>query len=337
MAVYLFTGPELGEKQDAIDAIKSTLKKKFNDTEEYLFYATETPVSEYLSLLEGGSFFASATCVLVKAAEVIKNKNEIALIANFSKVKSDTNILILVSDEIKIDTTLDKSITASNKKVFWEMFESKKAPYVTGLFTKNGYKITSDAVNQILDMIENNTLMLRNECAKFFVLFDKSHEITADDVSNVIANTKEETAFSMFAVLTCGDSPSQKLEKVLLILQKLRLSKDNSSFLIIAALTSCFRKVALWLSLKSQNKLDDLSLKVNGFSSKKQKDQYTAAAAIWNKSQVDSILALLSNTDMDIRKNGVATEDTLLIMMIYQIVMKGGKPMQKYELDEPIY
>lgn len=330
--VYLYTGPELGERNDAVLAIKASLKKKYSALEEYLFYASETPCTEYLAILQNECLFADAVCVVVKNADVIKKKDEIEMITNWiASAKSDTAVLILVSDEIAIDAKIDKAIPQANKKVFWEMFENRKIPWIQNFISKNGYKISPDAATLILDMVENNTEALKNECSKFFVCFSSGHEITTDDVEAVLANTREENAFSLFEQMTDETlEKSERLEKSLEILQKIRLSKENSSVMIIAALASCFRKVLLWQRLSSQGKTDDFNLKINGFSSKKMKTQYAASAKIWNARESFAILSLLSETDMEIRSTGTGTENVLLQKMIYEIVMKKGRACEKY-------
>ena len=71
-SVYLYTGPEIGEQNDAVQKIKASLKKKFGEIEDYSFYANETPAAEFMTVLQNESLFASATCVVVKNADVIK-------------------------------------------------------------------------------------------------------------------------------------------------------------------------------------------------------------------------------------------------------------------------
>ena len=39
--VYLYTGPEFGQKNDAIDAVKKSLEQKFGDIDNHLFYLIE--------------------------------------------------------------------------------------------------------------------------------------------------------------------------------------------------------------------------------------------------------------------------------------------------------
>lgn len=333
--VFLFTGPEAGERNETLKTTINSLKKKFGDTEEYHFYASETPVQEFMTVLQNESLFAGSTCVVVKNAEVIKKKEDIEMISSWiSSCTCETSVLILTSDSISVDTKLEKLIPPSNKKVFWEMFEDRKVPWIVSFFRKNGYNITDDAAELILEMIENNTETLKNECSRFFILFPKEHAIVPEDVESVLTHTREENAFSLFDTMSASPSPANiRFEKSLEILQKIRLSKDNSSVLILAGLTSCFRKVVLWHKLKNEGKNDDFNLKINGFSGKTIKAQYERASKIWTSGQSTAILADLASTDMQIRSGGTLMEDVLLQKLLYEIIIKKGATCASYEVS----
>lgn len=326
MSVYLYTGPEAGMRTDAVLAIKESMKKKFGQVEEYLFYAYETSPSEYIAILESESLFSSSTCVVVKGAEAIKKKDEVdSLLKWISLSASDAAVLILVSDEISVDSKIEKAIPQGNKKIFWEMSEDKTISWLNNYFSKNGYKITEEAASLIFDMLENNTETLKNECSRFFICFPKGHTIDSDDVDAILTHNREENAFSLFNTMSEeGEDPSRCLEKSLEILQKICLSKDSSSVLIIAGLASCFRKLIIWQKLAASGKTDDFNLKINGFSSKKMKAQYGRAARIWSQGQSLAILALLSSTDIDLRSGGALLEDVILQKMLYEIILKKG-------------
>lgn len=326
MSVYLYIGPEAGMRNDAVLAIKESMKKKFGQVEEYLFYVYETPPSEYIAILESESLFSSSTCVVVKGAEAIKKKDEVdSLLKWISLSASDAAVLILISDEISVDSKIEKAIPQGNKKIFWEMSEDRTISWLNNYFSKNGYKITEEAASLIFDMLENNTETLKNECSRFFICFPKDHIIDSDDVDAILTHNREENAFSLFNTMSEeGEDPSRCLEKSLEILQKIRLSKDSSSVLIIAGLASCFRKLIIWQKLAASGKADDFNLKINGFSSKKMKSQYGRAARIWSKGQSLAILALLSSTDIDLRSGGALLEDVILQKMLYEIIFKKG-------------
>lgn len=324
--VYLFTGPEFGERNDAIENLKNSVSKKFGSVDNYLFYASETPVNEFMSVLQNESLFSEATFITVKNAETIKKKDEIEIILNWIKnVKSENAVLVLVSDEISVDSKIEKAVPSSNQKKFWEMYEDKKLPWLQNYFSKNGYTLTEDAGNLILSLIENNTQSLKAECSKFFICFPKGTKITEETVDKILTHTREENAFSLFDAMSNSQKTSQeRFQNSLEILQKIRLSKENSSVMIIAGLSSCFRKLSLWHRLRLEGKNDDFNLKINGFSSAKIKKQYLSAAKNWTSGETSAILSILAETDMNIRSGGTLLENTLLEKALYEIIIKKG-------------
>jgi len=335
--VYLYNGPEFGLRGEAIEKVKASLKKKYGDVDEHLYYLVETPLAEVINILSSGTLFCSATCVVCKNAELIKKKDDIKLISDWiSDDDSDSSILILVSDETSIDSKLDKLIPSSNKKTFWEMDEKNKLPWVQSFFQKNGFSIDVDATQLILEMVENNTEALKNECSRFFVLFTKDHVITSDDVDSVLINNREETAFTLFnRISNAADPVEKRFEGALTILQKISLSKDKNSVSLIAGLAYCFRKLALWHSICPNGYTPDYdTLKRNGFSASTLQKQYRNAAKIWTTGQVTAILAILASADMEIRADGAAVENLLLQKMLYEIVVKKGATSQVLNYSE---
>lgn len=334
--LYLYTGPEFGERNDAVAAIKTAMKKKFGEIDEFLYYASETDFSEVVTTLQSESLFVTAKCVVLRGAELLKNKIDVNRLASWaSSAGSDTTVLILVSDDISVDAKVEKLVPKSNRRIFWEMFENQKPEWLKKFFKNAGYSLQNEAADAILDLIENNTEALRTECSRFFLCFPAGHEITADDVENILSHNREESAFTLFdAMSDTAKSPSERLENSLAVLQKIRLSKNSSSVMIIAGLVSCFRRLSLWQSLHAGNAvLDDFALKTKGFSSKKARTQYANASRIWSAGQTAAIIALLAATDMAVRSGGTQLEETQLQMMLYAIIIKGGAFCAVYETE----
>lgn len=338
--VYLYTGPEFGERNDAVNSIKLSLKKKFGDFDDYLYYASETSVSTVVSMLQSESLFMPATCIVYKTAELIKKKEDIELLASWIKSitpssskpnPKDSAILILVSDETSVDSKLTKLIPKENQKIFWVMFENRRVPWLKDLFRKNGYSLEDEAAELILELVENNTESLKTESSRFFMCFPQGTNITAEDVDKVLANTKGETAFTLFASMTdVNQSQSKRLETALSILQKIRLSKESSSVMIIAGLTFCFRKLYTYHQLAKGGIPDEFLLKRVGISTSSMKTQYSNASRIWTSGQTIAILSLLSSADMNIRSGGTALEEFYLHTLLYSIVIKKGSSLQNY-------
>lgn len=331
MSLYLYSGPEFGGRDDAVLALKNSLRKKFSSCEFYSYYSVETPIADAMQKLYGASLFSDATCVVFHGAEQIKKKEDVQKIADWAKSASDSSVLILVSDEISCDAKLEKIVPKECRRQFWEMYEKDKIPWLKNYFSKNGYSIENDACEEILELVENNTQALRNECSRFFVCFPQGAKITVENVDSLIEHGREESAFTLFDAMSDGArKPSERLESALGILQKIRLSKDSSSVMIISGLSYCFRRLSAWHALKAAGKTDEPSLNANGFASKKSRRQCAAAERVWNQGQSAAICALLSETDMQIRSGGAGLEDTLLQMLLYEIITKRGARIAAY-------
>lgn len=340
--IYLYTGPEFGERNDQVDTIKKELKKKFGETDDYLLYASDSGIEEIITKLQTESLFVPATIVVLREAELIKKKEEIELLSRWlesaKKNNRESASLILVSDEISVDSKLDKLVPKENKKIFWEMFENKKPEWVQNFFRKNGFSIMPDAVESILDMIENNTEALRTECSRFFYCFQKDHVITAQDVEQILSHNREESVFTLFDAMSDSSVPRQKrFEISLSILQKILMAKNNVAIMFIAGLASCFRRLELWHTINpSGSAADEATLRSNGFVGKTIRKQYEKAARTWTFGQTAAIVAEIASVDMELRSCGTAMQESYLFMLIYEIVMKNGAKASKYEIDSDL-
>lgn len=331
--IYLYSGPEIGSRNEQVESIKNSLIKKFGDVDNYLLYASDSKIEDIIAKLQTESLFVPATCVVLREAELVKKKEEIELLSSWLKGAKDSAVLILVTDEISVDSKLDKLVPKENKQIFWAMDESRLASWLQGYFRKNGYAIESDAVDSILELTENNTEALRGECNRFFLCFPKDHTITESDVEQILAHNREESAFTLFdAMANPNESPSSRLEESLSILQKILLTKNNSPVMILAGLASCFRRLELWHSIHAGGAyLDEFTLKTKGFSSKTARNQYSRAARVWSFGQCAAVLASISGTDSEIRSSGQSLQETQLSMLLYEIIMKNGGRCAKYE------
>lgn len=332
--LYLYSGPEFGERNDAVDSVKKALKKKYSEIDEYLYYASETDFSEVMTTLQSESLFVPASCVVLRGAELIKNKGDVELLEKWVSSSPDgSNVLILVSDEIKIDSKVEKLVPKENRKIFWEMFENQKSEWLKKYFKKSGYVLAQDAAEAILELVENNTESLKTECSGFFLYFPEGSEITCADVEKILSHNREESAFTLFDAMSDFTKPAEeRLQNSLEILQKIRLSKNYQSVMIIGGLSSCFRKLNIWHKIHSGGSyVDDFALKQNGFSSKKSQEQYRSAAKVWSTGQVTACLALLASTDAAIRSLGTQMEETQLQMMLFSIIMKNGAFCSEYQ------
>lgn len=321
--LWLFTGPEIGERNDAVEAIRS-LAEQQGALDSHSLYASDVTIGSLVSLLQNGSLFADARFVVLKNAEEIKKKEDIELLTQWAQGASHNKdaYLILVSDEISIDKKVEALVPKQHKKIFWELFENKKEQWIYSFFKREGFSIESEAVSALLDLVENNTDALRTVCSQIILFYPKGTVLSEDDIDSVLSHTKEESPFSLFDTLIKNDFTT-----ALEIYRKMAMSKDSSPVQVIAGLSYCFRRLVDWHELQEAGTSDDFSLKRKGFTSKKAIDQYRMASRRWNHAITRRILALLAHTDYEIRSTGTTMHDSLMELCLYSINKKQGQSL----------
>ena len=316
---YIFLGPEIGKKQDAVDEIRKKAAAA-GTLEETVFYAGETPVIQIANAILNRSLFSDCHLFIVKNSEQIKkeNKGDIALLVScindLNSAPDSGAVLILLSDEFKLAAGLDNSVPGKNRVIFYEMFENEKDQWVKSFFRREGRDIDEDGIDTILEMVENNTDALRRECSRLLLFLPADRPAGAQDVEKWISHTREESAFTLFSRIAEGD-----LSKAVETLHTLLSAKETASG-ILAVLAWCFRKLRSYLALAQSGKAaDNFELKKIGLSSPKARNDCSAAARRYNASAVAACLALTAEYDILTRASGTVFEQILMDVYIIKI------------------
>ncbi|MDR1949784.1 MAG: DNA polymerase III subunit delta [Spirochaetaceae bacterium] len=310
---YLFLGPEIGEKQDAIKVFRQKLTAEGGVPEESSFYAGETPLPELMAVLRNGSLFSDTRLFLIKNAEVFKKKEELDILVPYLESPQDNTTLILLSDAIGIDKRLENAVDKANKRIFWELFENRKTEWVDTFFRREGYTIGEDGIETILELVENNTEALKRECSRLMPFLGKGKTITGEEVEKWLSHTREESTFTLFSRIAAGD-----LSKSLETLHTLLGARETPPG-IFAGLAWCFKKLRDYLNLvNSGSFIDDFEFKKIGLASTKNRRDYTMAARRYPSA--DPCLALLAEFDILLRSGGSALEAILMDLFLYRLI-----------------
>ncbi|GHV92943.1 DNA polymerase III subunit delta [Spirochaetia bacterium] len=311
---FLFLGPELGEKSDAVEGIRQSLKQQGAAPEETSFYATETGVSDMAAALRNGSLFADTRLFFIKNAEVIKKKDEVELLASYMKAPQPGTVLILISEETRLAKGLEDPVPAGNKRIFWELFEDRKTEWIRAFFRREGCQIDEDGVGAILELVENNTEALRRECGRLVLFLGKDRVIGAADVDEWLSHTREESAFTLFSRIASGDI-SRSIESLHTL-----LGAKEAPPAILAGLAWCFRKLRDYQALIASGAPGDFEFKKIGLGSPKARRDYTEASRRYGHGAGDRLLALTAEYDIRLRSGGTALEEILMEMFLYKAV-----------------
>ena len=317
---YIFLGPELGKKQEAVNSVKD----KYKNAEVSAFYSGETPISDITDTLLNSSLFAEARIIILKNAELIKKKDEIELLASCIKEMDNNTVLILLSDENRLaagfeDTFQQAGVPKKNCQVFYEMFEREKNEWLKQYFKNEGYDIDKDSIATILEMVENNTEALKRECSRLIHFLSNDSKGKTDNMSLCVeewlSHNREESAFTLFTRIANGD-----LSKALESMAIMSAAKQSVPG-ILAGLTWCYRKLHDYLTLmESGNANNSFELKKIGLSSSRTKDDYAAAASRYNFEAVEACLALTAEYDALLRSPVAALESVLMDRYILSVI-----------------
>jgi DNA polymerase-3 subunit delta len=313
---FLFLGPERGEKEDAIAAIRRDLAAGGVPAEETVFYAGETPAAAIADILLNASLFADTRLFIIKNAESIreKEKGDIkAFVSCLSPPPPRTGV-ILVSEETRAAKSLEDAIPPRRRRVFWELFENQKTEWVRDFFRREGCRIDGEGIAAILEMVENNTEALRRECSRLILFLGKNRAISAADVEEWLSHSREESAFTLFSRIAWGD-----LSKSLESLHSLLGAKEEP-VRILAGLVSSFRRLRDYESLMESGNANDGALRQAGFSHPKARADFAEACRRYGPGGADRLLALSAEYDIRIRSGGGPLESLLMEMFLYRIV-----------------
>jgi DNA polymerase-3 subunit delta len=317
-ACYLFLGPELGEKKDAIDALRAKMTGRDGaKPEETSFYAGETAVPEMVSIALTGSLFASSRIFFIKNADFIKKKEDVSAVCSYIAAPADDTALILISEATKIDGAIERAIESagkSYKKIFWELFEEKKAQYVARAFRDAGFTVDDDAIAAVLELVENNTDALRAECSRLTLFLrgkNAGTRISAEKIEELLARSRQESVFSLFSAIARGDfARSLGITRALLAAQTRPIE-------IFGFLTSALRKLRDYSDLMRNGGGGDFELRKIGISALGKKD-YASAFRLFGDGAADALLSLTAEYHI-LSISASAPSDVLMDMYLYKV------------------
>ncbi|WP_320128158.1 DNA polymerase III subunit delta [uncultured Sphaerochaeta sp.] len=330
-ASYLLLGPETGEKELRLKEIRNELRKQIgSEPELHRFYPFETENGEIFAALDNNSLFADYRLVLLSQAENLSTSLATSL-AQYLAHPSTSATLIIISSENSVSPKIMKAVSRENTKVFYELFDNQKADWVRDFFRRYGQTITSDAIDLLLDLVENNTQELRTTCtqlALFWQSGEKKNAIGADDVEAYIHHSRQEDAFTLFPEIAKGT-----LKQAIDTLHSILGSGDSGApILLVSGLLWQFRRL-----LSIEEALASGSSEYEAFSSAnvlgkassirnpKDKTTYHIALATYDIRQCRNIIATLADADLASKEAGNDMVELVLEQMLYKIIVKKGE------------
>ncbi len=321
-AVYLLLGPEEGEKAQFIENTLFSISKRQGEKPElHRYYAFESTVADVIANLRNGSLFSSHKAIVLDNIEEIKRKADLALLSDYIENPSDNSTLFLVSSLVQgISRSIEKAVSPRDKRIFWEMYEDKKIEWIRGFFRQRKIGIDQEAASYLLEMIQNNTRDLRDQCTKLAQFFGENSQLHLETIEKYIYHSREENVFTLFDRIAMKDlSASQE------ILSKILLSRESDPSALLSGLLWQIRKLQTLKTFIEKNyPLDEVFAKLNIRNRKGQKI-YLTAHKNYAKSDVRSLITLINEFTIRIRSASQELSTVLLQLFVYYAVVRDGR------------
>ena len=337
--VYVFLGPEKGLKEDAVKQIRNSLEAKFGGCDVARFYAFEDYEAEMFAQLNNMDFFSAHKLIVLGAAEEIKGADKVNALVSYINAPSETATLVIISDEKFINRSVMDSVPKDALKIFYELFDSQKDQWLRDFFRRGGFSIEQEAIDAILEKVENNIQDMTATCSQMLVFLgtiEGKSSVTYDDVENFLTHTREEDDFSLFDYIA-----HRKLESALECFQTLVRTNDMASVTTVlpGRLASYFRRalsvslnVAAGMGVDLGRSGDSSAFMTKVYETErpitmpKDKEIYRSCVRNYSTDQIEAIISMLAACDLEIRKTGGGVQTLIMEKCISDIIIRKGKP-----------
>ncbi len=336
--IYLLLGPEKGQKQDRINQIRTNLNNEFGEEIEFSkYYAFDDNIDQMYIELNNTSLFSPHSMIVLHNIDSLKSQ-EAKNIIRYIENPSESSTLILDSDEFSLKSPLTKvaSLLKPQTTIFWGLQENQLFGWVKNFFSQRRLQIDGDAIQYILEQVDNDTLELKiicNQLAFYFEVNNKRDSISENEIETFVHHSKNETAFSLFSAIAQGDL-RHSLEIASVILER----DNTASFTLIPGLLWSFRRLTS-VAFQIQNGATQrdafakakIFSRVNAIRNRKDMATYTTALRLYSYNDCQRIVEQLLEYDMSIRTASSDMMKLYIEKMIYTIIVNKGKSPTKLQ------
>jgi DNA polymerase III subunit delta len=323
---FLLLGPEEGEKNTFIAEIKKQISREDPDFEISSFYPYDTAVSSIIGLLRNGSLFASKKLVILREVELIK-REEAALLAEYLKNPATDTVLIMTSTGMERDIAkpIYSAIPKDHKKMFWELFENQKRSWLFNYFGKEQIEVLPEAMELILELVENNTHEMKTACDQLALFFGPGSCITEEAVDRFIFHSREENVFTLFGKIGRLDFTGS-LES----LRKLLMSGEGNPVQLYAGLLWQFKRLLTLSSLTDIQYSPEEACTRVGIRGKRNQTSYIEANRSYSTEELKRIVVLIARFDALVRETKAEMQGLLMELFLYYTILKKGETPEPY-------
>ncbi len=337
--IYILLGPEEGTKNNYISSIRKRVLSSYPDAECYSFFVGDDDEASYTAAVSQASLFSSYRFIVLRGWENVKKTDSVykETIEAAKSGQDDLTLIIVSTDSSSL--SWDKSLTSAAGKdrtvTFWELTEDDKRNWIMDAVAKENFRITRDAVEEILTSVENNTAEMKSlvlSITNFLRIKGEKNVIERDDIEAYSTFSKGENGYSLFRYIAECD-----LDKALRAVDSIILNDQRDLLAAVTVIANQFRRVEEALRMKKRGTPDAVIFKeLNAFSTYstfkarsgvnfREADIFRKAMRNYSLEDVSRIILFLGKSDTEVK---ASSTDSLLLtaeMICYTIIVEKGR------------
>ncbi len=318
---WLFLGPEIGQKRAAVDELYQRFAAG-GPVDRAVHYAFEAKIDALIADIAAPDLFGNRRFVELRAVDRLTRKPDIERIGSWIKTGSPDALLVMTSDETRVDARLQNLLPASHRTVFWELFDSEKRRWLATRMRAAGLRGGEDAISYVLDTVENNTEALGQAVERLRAL-PGDQPLTPAAVAAVLDESREETTFRLWDAIV-----DAQLSRAMRILGRLRDAGDGDAGRILTGLLWQVRRLrSIHQAMSSGNVSVQQAAQAAGVRSKLAIRGLERQLKLLGAEDLRWMLVALADTEVDTRSAPASAGPLLLDRLVYRLIRRRGRPL----------
>ncbi|OQW49359.1 MAG: hypothetical protein A4S09_12050 [Proteobacteria bacterium SG_bin7] len=310
--VYFFFGDETYLLEDAIKRVHQKVFGSFDlkpseNLSLEIFFGSERNVEGVVNSANSLGFFSQDKMILIKEANLFKDKDFVPLQKLIENPIEGTIILFTVEGS-QPRNKFFKSLADNSVAVnFKTPYEREFPQWIQYLAKSNNVALGNQVPQLLLSRVGPNLLVLNNEIQKLALSLGTKNKIEDQDVVNWISQSKEESVFDLANAFGNHDKNQS------LTLLKRLLDQGQAA---IGILTILARHLRILLEIKSANRKDTLGLASQiGIPPFFMKD-YIRQSNSWSIDSLSMAMKNLRATESLLKSTSVSTDIALTKFLV---------------------
>ena len=250
----------------------------------------------------------------------MKTKDDLRSLAEYLAQPAQDAVLLLVTEAFYAEKALEDAVGKERKKTFYELFENEKPRWIERRLKERGLEIDEEAIETLLELIENDTADLEAACSRLALVFPEGTVLRSEDVEACLARNRQEDAFSLFAKMV-----EDEAEWALETLDAVLADRQGGAVQIISALIWSLRRLLKLEALVEGGEGFETACLKLGIRAKSLQGLHRKAMERYPRGDCEAIVALAADFDARARSSGSALERPLLQLFLYGCMLGHGR------------